>query len=572
MPRDSPPATSVPLRDWRRAGWLPALAAAAAALVGVLNVASALTPDFAGRAHELLRLVPHDVPDVAHVLVLPGGVGLLVVAVYLARRRRRAWSLAVGLLLALGVANLFKGLDWEEALASWSLAAVLASGRQAFHVLHDDGGLWTVIRRVALIAGVAFGVALTAVVAASHWATAPLTSPATAVIEAARSLMLLGGPVHFREPMDWLPARLGWLGVGALLAAAYVIFRPLAASARPPEESARALARRLVSSHGRDTLSFFKLRGDALYFFSADRRAFLAYRVNNGVLLVSGDPVGPADAVQALIRDVASFAEVRGLRLAFVGASEELREQAADAGLRSFYLGDEAIVETAAFSLEGRQIRKVRQSVSRLTKGGFSAELARFAELPEATLRELEAVSARWLDGDPERGFSMAMDSLRGDHLGDSAVLLARDESGAVRGFLHFVPAYGRSAMSLGFMRRERDTPNGLTEFMVVHAIELLRAEGVGEVSLNFAAFARWLYGPESWWQRLLGRLIPLADRHFQIESLYRFNAKFNPRWQPRYLLYEGPLGLPRAGIAALSAEGQMPQLPRPASLMRRAA
>ena len=560
-----------PLREWRRASWLPGLAAACAALVGLLNVASALTPDFADRARELLRLVPHDVPYVAHALVLPGGVALLVVAVYLARRRRRAWSVAVGLLVGLGAANLLKGLDWEEAFVSWSLAAVLASGRQAFYVLHDEGDGGTVLRQVALMLGAAFGVAFTAVVAASHWAMTPV-SPTTALLEAVRSLTLVGGPLHFREPIEWLPSRLGFLGVATLVAVAYVVFRPLAASRRPPEEQSRDLARELVSRHGADTLSFFKLRGDALYLFSADQRAFLAYRVHRGVLLVSGDPVGPADAVEALIREVTAFTEVRGLRLAFVGASEELRELGAQAGLRSMYVGDEAIVETAAFSLQGRPIRKVRQSVTRLKKAGFEAELTTLGALPAATLHELEAVSDCWLDGEPERGFSMAMDTLRGDHLADSSVVIARDETGAVRGFLHFVPAYGRSAMSLSFMRRARDTPNGLTEFMVVSAIELLRADGVEELSLNFAAFARWLHAPANLVQRLLGRLIPLADRYFQIESLYRFNSKFNPRWQPRYLLYEGALGLPRAGVAAISAEGQMPQLPKIGALRRRAA
>ena len=49
-----------------------------------------------------------------------------------------------------------------------------------------------------------------------------------------------------------------------------------------------------------------------------------------------------------------------------------------------------------------------------------------------------------------------------------------------------------------------------------------------------------------------------LADAFFQIESLYRFNAKFAPRWEPRYFVYQSLLGLPRAGVAALLAEGQI--------------
>jgi lysyl-tRNA synthetase class 2 len=171
-------------------------------------------------------------------------------------------------------------------------------------------------------------------------------------------------------------------------------------------------------------------------------------------------------------------------------------------------------------------------------------------------------VSERWRQGEPERGFSMAMDTLRGEHLHDSLVLVARDGegAGAVRGFLHFVPVYGRDAVSLSFMRREHDTPNGLTEFMVARAMELLRERGVREASLNFAAFARLMHSPSGRVERLLGRLAALFNPYFQIESLYRFNAKFFPRWEPRYLVYEGALGLPRAGLAAMWAEGQLPK------------
>ncbi|MGZ6644113.1 MAG: phosphatidylglycerol lysyltransferase domain-containing protein, partial [Solirubrobacteraceae bacterium] len=115
----------------------------------------------------------------------------------------------------------------------------------------------------------------------------------------------------------------------------------------------------------------------------------------------------------------------------------------------------------------------------------------------------------------------------------------------------------------LGFMRRDRDTPNGLTDFLVVHAARLLAERGITEFSLNFAAFGRWLRAPSNVLERGLGRLLRVGDRWFQIERLYRFNAKFGPRWQPRYLLFDRPLALPRVALAAMWAEGQLPK-PRP--------
>src|SRR5207248_6113028 len=124
-----------------------------------------------------------------------------------------------------------------------------------------------------------------------------------------------------------------------------------------------------------------------------------------------------------------------------------------------------------------------------------------------------------------------------------SVVIAARDDRARIGGFVHFVPSYGRPAMSLSFMRRDRSTPNGLMEFLVVRSVELLRERGVEEVSLNFAAYGRWLARPVGRVERFLGRAVSLGDHFFQIESLYRFNAKFTPRWEPRYLVYESTRG-----------------------------
>ncbi len=359
---------------------------------------------------------------------------------------------------------------------------------------------------------------------------------------------------------------MGAAGLLLLLWCAYLVFRPLAAPRSFPTGETRRAARELVRRHGTDTLAYFKLRRDQHYLFSPDRTAFLGYRVEAGVLLVSGDPVGPDEAIPGLLRELSGFAEARGLHIAALGVGEQALPLWGQLGLHSLYLGDEAVVETGSFSLDGRPIRKVRQSVTRLEKQGYRASLHELGELSQPDLAELDEVSRTWRGGTNERGFAMSLDALRRDDHGDSLVVIGRDAEARIRGFLHFAPSYGRPAVSLSLMRRDPETPNGLTEFLVARGLEHLRERGIEEASLNFAAFARFIHDPRGRGQRLLGRGLLLADAFFQIERLYRFNAKFFPRWEPRYLLYERALGLPRVGLAALWAEGQ---LPKP-SLLRR--
>jgi len=546
------------LRVLHRADPLPTVAALTAVLVAAINLASAFTPNVRWRGHALLHVESVAALRASHALAIPAAAMLLVTAVYLRRRRRRAVYLAIALLVALGILNLTKGLDFEEAAVDFAAAALLWTGRGSFYVQHDPltfrGALWRVpvlVLGCVLVAGI--GV----------WVAAPAhTAFGTIVREAGDLLVWQRGPLTFRDDVGRMDLAVGAISTLTVLGCAYMLFRPLAAPRSLPDPELREAAVELVRAHGTDTLAYFKLRHDKHYLFSSDRKAFLGYQVRNRVLLVSGDPVGPPDSLPALLGELSAFAEQRALHVAALGVSEGMRSTFEQLGLRALYIGDEAIVETERFSLEGRPIRKVRQSVARLEKAGFRAEVHELSSIDEATAAELERISRGWRHGRPERGFSMTLDALRREDQHDTVVVIARDGDGRARGFLHFVPSYGRPAMSLSFMRRERDTPNGLMDFLVVRSIMFLRERGIREVSLNFAAFAQLIHRPRGQTQRAVGRVLSLADAFFQIESLYRFNAKFFPRWEPRYLLFERMLGLPRVGLAALWAEGQVPQPP----------
>jgi lysyl-tRNA synthetase class 2 len=545
-----------PLRILHRADPLPRLAAVAAAVAALVNLASAATPGIASRDRALGRLEPFMSAPISHAAAVPASFLLFVTAFYLWRRRAAALRLALALLVALGILNLLKGLDVEEATGSFAVAGLLWLGRGAFRVRSDPATLRAALWRVPALAGGSFLLSLAAIGIGAPSGT----SAATVVRDTLDALIWQRGPLVFHDELGRLDQAVGTVGVLTLLWCAYLLFRPLAAPRALPGAEARRAASALVRRHGGDTLAYFKLRRDQHYFFGPDERAFLGYRIESGVLLVSGDPVGPTEAVPALLRELGRFAQARGLRIAVLGAGAALRPLWEQLGLKALYIGDEAIVETVRFSLEGRAIRKVRQSVSRLERLGYRVELRELASLGAAEVAELERVGELWRRGAPERGFSMSLDALRRDDHGDSFVVRALDADGDVRGFLHLVPSYGRPAVSLSAMPRDPETPNGLVEFLVAHAVELLRERGIEEVSLNFAAFGRLVHSPRGRAERALGRLLSLADSFFQIERLYRFNAKFFPRWEPRYLLFEGRLGLPRAGLAALWAEGQLPK------------
>lgn len=533
-------------------GWL-------VTLVAGINVASAVTPAIAARLSFLHAVVPSEVTTMAHELSLSVSALLLAVSIQLLRRRKNACSVAIALLIGLGVLNVVKGLDFEEALLSWTLAVVLWRTRSAFSVDTPPGVVGSAAWRAVVLGVLSVVISWVAVAISSPARHAGLGVRAT-LREAFALLVGRDGQLLYMDHSRWLPDAIGALGVAVVIATLAPLFRPLRTPIGEPARRTMAKAHIILATHGAGTLGFFTLRNDNEYLFSDDGRAYLAYRVERHVVVVAGDPIGDPASVAGLLAKLAYLAEQRGLRIAVLGAGAGSLPQWSTLGLGTVYLGDEAIVETAAFSLEGRPIRKVRQSVTRLAKAGYTAELCSVADLTPKDLATLAEISQRWRHGKPERGFTMALDRIGGPTQDDCVMVVARDGNGVPRGFLHFAPVYGRPAMSLAAMRRDPDTPNGLMEFLVCESIFGLRERGVRELSLNFATFGRVMREPANRRERVLRRVIGIGDRWFQISSLLRFNEKFFPRWEPRYLLCQGAARVPAAGLAAATVEGQLPR------------
>ena len=326
---------------------------------------------------------------------------------------------------------------------------------------------------------------------------------------------------------------------------------------------AGARPRPLVRAWGADTLAPFVLRSDKSYFFSADESAFLAYRVVGGVAIVSGDPIGPRDPSDELVGEFVRFARARDWRVAVLGASEQRLEGYARHGLHALYHGDEAVVETEAFSLEGRAIRKVRQSVHRLEDAGFRARVLRPGEVDVPLRARLEEVARAWRGGAPERGFVMALDALFALDDEEAVFVVGFGPDGRASGFLHFALSPAGSALSLASMPRLHDTPNGFNEWLICAAIAWARDAGYRRVSLNFAPFAALLApGRElTALQRLQRRALLALKGRFQLDNLLVFNRKFLPAWQPRFVVYESRRDLPRVGPGGARRRG-VPALP----------
>ncbi|MCC8251648.1 bifunctional lysylphosphatidylglycerol synthetase/lysine--tRNA ligase LysX [Saccharothrix luteola] len=366
------------------------------------------------------------------------------------------------------------------------------------------------------------------------------------------------------EGPAWLSVLLGFGGMLVAIAALYVFFRGVRSS-RSLDDAEELAVRRLLAAHGEpDSLGYFATRRDKSAVFAPNGRAALTYRVLAGTTLASGDPVGDEEAWPQAVQEWLAEARRYGWLPGVLGASERGAHVYAAAGLKALEIGDEAVLDVREFTLTGPERRAVRQAVSRVERAGHTARVRRHADIPADELAAVLDLAERWRGAATERGFSMALGRLGDPTDGRCVMVEAYDAHGELRGLLSFVP-WGRRGLSLDLMRRDRAAENGLNEFMVAELVAAAARLGVERVSLNFAMFravfeegGRIGAGPVL---RTWRAVLSLASRFFQLESLYRSNAKYDPEWLPRYLCFARARHLPRVSIAAGVAEGFVPSL-----------
>ncbi|MGV9247322.1 phosphatidylglycerol lysyltransferase domain-containing protein [Streptomyces sp. NPDC003710] len=548
-------------------------------LQAVLNIVAVLSLPFREEVQE------HNVGEFFTPYLATAGLVSAALALFLAlvmrRRKRAAWifnMLLAGPLFALYVLALTQDdyrrhvFNWISALLTGLFVAALLIGRREFQAVGDRSN-----PRLALVVGacgilVSGGVGTLLVSATNKVAGASLTDKIAYTLLRGVSVGPLADRIDAVHAPRWVDITINILIAVSFLLVLYACFRAPRGRELLGEADEERL-RALLAKHGeRDSLGYFALRRDKAVIWSPTGKAAITYRVVGGVTLASGDPIGDPEAWPGAIDAWLAEARRHAWTPAVMGASEEAGTIYARHGLDALELGDEAIVEVADFSLEGRAMRVVRQAHNRVRRAGCTVDIRRHGDIPESDMATLIEKADHWRDGGGERGFSMALGRLGEPADGNCVMLECRDDQGEPRALLSFVP-WGEHGLSLDLMRRDRGCENGLMEFMVIELLRRAPELGIKRVSLNFAMFrsvfergARLGAGPVL---RLWRSVLTFFSRWWQIESLYRANAKYRPVWEPRFLLFEKSSDIPRIGIASARAEGflTVPSLP---SLFRR--
>lgn len=547
-----------PARLCRRLAVLAVLVLGAIDLVAAATVAPPRRSGLLGLDYAVAAVLG------ARYVLLAAGVAAVLTARALWQGKRTAWWAALAAAaVSLPGHHLRDPANLPVLVAALTCVTVLLIGGRAFTARADPA----LARQGLTVLGAGLAAVLGYAVTGLYMLDAEFRAPPTAgsaVRDGVRLLFLL--------PVDVEPiTRHGQFFVDSVRVAALVVVaagltRLVATVVGTPGHLAdrRAVAA-ILARHGRTGLAHFHLLDDKNWVFSDDREAFVGYAVVGTSAVALGEPVGPsgAGAVEAFLRMCA----LNGWTPVFHQVTEDGRAPLQDAGLRLLKIGEEAIVDLASFTLDGRARKGLRSAVRRCERAGY-----RVVDLPHPldarTRAALKEVSDAWLGAGGHRERTFTLGRFDADYLRETPVVAVVDGAGTIQAFANLLPPYRGEDASFDLMRRRPDAVNGVMDLLFVALIERFRADGRRGMNLGLAPLAGAGAGATIA-DRVIRTIYQHGDAAFNFAGLRAFKDKWSPRWEPRYLGYRRETDLPKAALAVARA-GELPNPRRATAFLRR--
>ncbi len=506
--------------------FVPAALAALTVLGGLVLLTSGALPNDYSRIRALRHLVPLPFAEVSHLVGSTAGVVLLILSRGLMRRLSGAWTMAVLVIGAGMVVSLAKGFDWEEALVLGGVLVLLLTHRSAFY---RKAGIFAEPLEPRWLVALGF------VVGCSIW----LGLAAFQDVDYSHDLWW-----QFSWQDDasrFLRSSLVAVVIGAGLSLYAMIHRsPSPRRAEPLRLD--ALTPALAQAERAD--AHLALLEDKRFLFHEAGDAFLMYAVRGKSWIVMGDPIGSTERAADLMWRFLEEVDRHAGWPVFYQVSPTHLPLYLDGGLSLVKLGEEAHVDLAEFTTEGKIGRDWRAALNRAKRESFEFAIVPAADVP-VHLAELKRVSDAWLTQRRagEKGFSIGFWSE--SYLSRFDVAVIRRE-GRIVAFANIWYGQPGGELTVDLMRHLPEF-SGIMDLLFVSLMQEGKARGYRWFNLGMAplsGLSGHRLAPS--WHKIAAFVARNGERFYGFKGLRAYKEKFKPVWEPRYLACPGGWALPQ--------------------------
>jgi phosphatidylglycerol lysyltransferase len=516
---------------------------------------SAVTPNLHERNHWLKQFLPFDIRASGHIFAALTGFVLLTLAANLLRRKRLAWLLTITLLIISILSHLIKGLDFEESLLSGVLLMQLLLMRDVFTAKSDPPSIAQGVR--VLIAALLFTLAYGTIgfylldgkfSENFNWGEAIAQTFAMFFTEDNAGLQPKSRFGEFFADSIYI------IAASTIAYALFMLLRPVFQrnSATLKE---RQQARDIVEQYGRSSLAAFTLLSDKSYFFSPSGRSVIAYVPRGRGAIALGDPIGPVEDREEVLVSFQQFCQRNDWYPAFYQILPDDIDLYKSRGFQVLKIGEEAIVDLKAFTLQGKAGKNLRTAVNRMTKLGYEVKFYQ-PPIADNLLRQIKTVSDEWLQlvQGSEKKFSLGW--FDEAYLRECEIVTVQSSDGDIIAFANILSEYQLNEVTNDMMRHRKSIENGTMDFLFISMFQHYKERGYDGFNIGLSALAGVGETQES--QRLekvLYYLYKHLERFYNFQGLHAYKDKFHPRWESRYLVYPNLTALPDVVVALVRAD-----------------
>lgn len=506
--------------------------------LGIINIISALTPAIKERVNELKDFLPVEAIHASNYLVLMAGLFLLVTAAFLLKGLRTAWWFAIILSTISLVGHITKAIDFEEASLAFLAIIMLVGTRKEYYIKTNpkmrNVGLQTSV--LTAIATLIYGIVGFYFLDKKHfnidfniWQSISYTVLNYFMISSDSLVPASKFAAKFLLSINIS----GFFSIAFLI---YTFVRTYVPHDNISEEE-RELADNLIKAHGNSALDYFKTSEDKLIYVSESKKAFVAYRISGNFAVVLENPVAENELeMKACIAEFDRYCYESGMKSIYYRIPEESLDIYRQLKRKSLFLGQEGVVDLNTFKLEGGARKPMRNAINKVVDRGFKATIHE-APVKDGILQKIKSVSDEWLE-DMERTeiiFSQGM--FDWVELKQQTIITVENAEEKIVAFLNIIPDYAPNEATYDLIRKTKDAPNGVMDFILVELFKYLKEKQIRYVNLGFAPMSG-LNDPHTFPEKSMKFAYEKIRSFAHYKGLREYKEKFDPVWYNKYLIY----------------------------------
>ncbi|MGE5394541.1 MAG: phosphatidylglycerol lysyltransferase domain-containing protein [Candidatus Saccharibacteria bacterium] len=507
-------------------------------MLGIINIISVITPAIHERVERLKDFIPIEAITASNFFVLVAGAFLLLTAVFMLKGLKNAWWIALFLSIISCIGHLTKAIDFEEATVAFIVILMLLFSKKEYPVKSNPRlntiGIMTALISIAAV--MIYGTIGFYFLDKKHfnidfnfWQSIQYTFENYFLVRSADLDPTSGFAKNFLLSINIF-------GVISMSFLFYTIIRPyIIKGAADPEELTKARA--LVEKYGKSGMDYFKTYSDKMVFITEEQDCFISYRIAGNYAVVLEDPVAETpDKLKQCIVLFEKFCTDNGLKNIYYRVPEESLPLYKSLSKKSLFVGQEGIVNLHTFTLDGGKNKPLRNVLNKINDNGYKCTIHE-PPLKDGLMQKLKAVSDEWLTSTERSEIVFSQGMFVWQEVKQQTVITLENHEEKVIAFLNIIPDYAPGEGTYDLVRKVKDAPNGVMDYLLVELFKYFKSKGYSSVNLGFAPMSG-INDPHTFPEKSMKFAYEKIRSFSAYKGLRNFKEKFFPEWQNKYLIY----------------------------------